>query len=407
MAYLKAVNVGQGDCFVIRPYARCKYRDHVFFVDLGDGQVDVTKEINDKDKVHLIITHHHEDHINGIKYFFDRIDQVQEVIIPYNFNEITLLAKAILNLKGMKSAVNSREYIDGLNDIVSEQKYLKKLFGGRAGFKFVCDGISLCNHLKFLNPPMPDYNLSITKEEREEFKPLVEELFEPEFASSLIGYVDAVGNGSGVDHTFYRDFIQGDTLRTRELRIQEGRIDEERFRRDNARSVAGCRMVMDFIIGNQRPLFRFNNNPGRMTLERVYNNYKEQTHDVCLVMLAECQHDSDSKKFLLTGDASKRALKRIVKDNTDIRVDYLKVPHHGSKNNLTLSILNAIQPSVAIISHKNGLFGRAKDPHPNRETLNMLKSKNITIYVTNDVVKKNINDCPKKVKINDSYLEIE
>ena len=65
----------------------------------------------------------------------------------------------------------------------------------------------------------------------------------------------------------------------------------------------------------------------------------------------------------------------------------MKVPHHGSKNNLNLSLIRYIHPDYAVISHDNRIFGRAKDSHPNIEVMDWLNGENISILSTNDILK--------------------
>ena len=63
------------------------------------------------------------------------------------------------------------------------------------------------------------------------------------------------------------------------------------------------------------------------------------------------------------------------------KVNYLKVPHHGSKNGLSQSLLDAASPQIAVISvGKNNSYG-----HPSKEVLNMLEAKEIKIMRTNEV----------------------
>ena len=64
------------------------------------------------------------------------------------------------------------------------------------------------------------------------------------------------------------------------------------------------------------------------------------------------------------------------------------MPHHGSQQNMNTTILKAIYPRVAIISHNNGRFGRVIDSHPNMKILNLLNKFGIKILITNDVIKK-------------------
>lgn len=58
-------------------------------------------------------------------------------------------------------------------------------------------------------------------------------------------------------------------------------------------------------------------------------------------------------------------------------VEYIKVPHHGSKNGLTRELLELVKPEVAVISVGKNQWG-----HPHAEVLDMLNSKNIKILRT-------------------------
>ena len=102
----------------------------------------------------------------------------------------------------------------------------------------------------------------------------------------------------------------------------------------------------------------------------------------------------------MTGDASKDVFYRLLIEGTDISADYLKVPHHGSKENIDERILDAINPKVSIISHKNRKFGKAKDTHPNEEVLNWLKTRG-KLMVTNDVIKEGKTKIYKKTHSKD------
>ena len=84
----------------------------------------------------------------------------------------------------------------------------------------------------------------------------------------------------------------------------------------------------------------------------------------------------------------------------------MKVPHHGSKENLDEKILTAIDPKTAIISHNNGRFGRAKDSHPNMEVLTLLEKKHIKILITNDVVKDGLTYMQKAKHKIDAHVDI-
>jgi competence protein ComEC len=89
---------------------------------------------------------------------------------------------------------------------------------------------------------------------------------------------------------------------------------------------------------------------------------------------------------LLTGDTvppiSKEvedaflASSNLLKDNT---VEYIKIPHHGSKNGLTQDLLELIKPKVAIISVGKNSYG-----HPSPEILEMLKKAGVLVFQTKE-----------------------
>lgn len=79
---------------------------------------------------------------------------------------------------------------------------------------------------------------------------------------------------------------------------------------------------------------------------------------------------------MLAGDACSATLKDAVEDYPqNIPGSALKVPHHGSKHNLTTEVINMLKPSSAVISAK----GSKK--HPNRAVVHFL-SKHCNVYST-------------------------
>lgn len=99
--------------------------------------------------------------------------------------------------------------------------------------------------------------------------------------------------------------------------------------------------------------------------------------------------DLNKDLWLFTGDADQRVFDRIIKEKKfSLIAHYLKVPHHGSRENLSREILKEINPQIAVISHKNGKFGRSKDAHPHHEIIDMFDSfPHITTCYINDVIK--------------------
>ncbi len=66
--------------------------------------------------------------------------------------------------------------------------------------------------------------------------------------------------------------------------------------------------------------------------------------------------------FLLTGDAEKQVEAELVASGQLHHVDVLKAGHHGSRTSSTVGFLDAIQPSIALIS--DGYLNSYGHPHP-------------------------------------------
>ena len=80
--------------------------------------------------------------------------------------------------------------------------------------------------------------------------------------------------------------------------------------------------------------------------------------------------------FLLAGDSCSAALKDAIQEYPQLLPGCtFKVPHHGSKHNLTTEVIDMLRPSSAVISAK----GSKK--HPNRAVVHFL-SKHCNVYCT-------------------------
>jgi competence protein ComEC len=75
---------------------------------------------------------------------------------------------------------------------------------------------------------------------------------------------------------------------------------------------------------------------------------------------------------LITGDIDPVSEDRLVAAGSIKEVEYIKVPHHGSKNGLTQRLLETVMPKLAIISVGKNPWG-----HPHQEILGMLEGKNV------------------------------
>jgi competence protein ComEC len=86
-------------------------------------------------------------------------------------------------------------------------------------------------------------------------------------------------------------------------------------------------------------------------------------------------------KAIFTGDIEEEASDYIANNITVGDVDYIKIPHHGSRNGLTKTLLEAVKPEIAVISAgKNNKYG-----HPHKEIVEMLKEHNVLFFTTSEV----------------------
>lgn len=82
--------------------------------------------------------------------------------------------------------------------------------------------------------------------------------------------------------------------------------------------------------------------------------------------------------FIFTGDAEDISESEVLKRNTNLQSDVLKVGHHGSSSSTSDSFLKAVNPQFAIISvGKDNDYG-----HPHKEVLNKFIQANIEVLRT-------------------------
>lgn len=82
---------------------------------------------------------------------------------------------------------------------------------------------------------------------------------------------------------------------------------------------------------------------------------------------------------LFTGDIGPQVSGRVVSNlKGSLKYEYLKVPHHGSKNGLTKDFLEEVSPKIAVISSgKDNSYG-----HPHRQILDMLAELDVHVSRT-------------------------
>ena len=96
-------------------------------------------------------------------------------------------------------------------------------------------------------------------------------------------------------------------------------------------------------------------------------------NDDSLVLLVEYR----GKSLLLTGDIE-REREEVLSVRIPGTIDYLKVPHHGSKTSSSVTFLETLHPRVAFISvGSNNWFG-----HPDPGVVSRYRSKHVLLYRT-------------------------
>ena len=85
-----------------------------------------------------------------------------------------------------------------------------------------------------------------------------------------------------------------------------------------------------------------------------------------------------ARSFLLTGDMEKPMEARLLSESADLHADVLKVGHHGSKTSTIQPFLDAVSPSIALISDGfENSFG-----HPHKDVLARLENRHAEVLRT-------------------------
>lgn len=114
------------------------------------------------------------------------MSQVSEITVPLYQNEITLIARAILNLKGIRKSTDCNEFTKALTEIVNNQVFIKSLVYGKKGecpkLSFAYEGKKFCDHIQCLNPPLiiDSYDW-IHEVDEDDLTKLMEDVFTQEF----------------------------------------------------------------------------------------------------------------------------------------------------------------------------------------------------------------------------------
>ncbi|MGI6263869.1 MAG: ComEC/Rec2 family competence protein [Acutalibacteraceae bacterium] len=100
----------------------------------------------------------------------------------------------------------------------------------------------------------------------------------------------------------------------------------------------------------------------------------EDTNNMSVV----CKITFGKTRFLMMGDAERKAETALLKSGADLRADVLKAGHHGSRSSTSEKFLSAVAPTHAVLSC--GVDNRYGHPHP--ETLQILQKHAVTVWRT-------------------------
>lgn len=383
------LNVGQGDSFLIKPYLP----NTVLLIDTGPQGSHIGRYIDDED-IHLVITHHHSDHVGGLKDLIrEKGDHIRKFYLPAQYNELVLITEAILNLRSRSLSEESENIFSLFESIRSDQKVIFEATEQLHSLEviFLSEGVGIEKNYKCLNPPLFPLDLNWTDEiDHDQFIRILHSLFQTAFADRL----------SKILFPEYQTAKENDMDRNDQSDLIISGSPYEKNQYSVKRS-----FILQFLISNMKDLEAFHNAPSYENALRIYRSYTSLVHDCCIVLKAF----SGSKAILFTSDASKKVFQRLLNENKLKRISILQIPHHGSIHNIDTDILNRINPQEVFISHGNRKFGRGSDSHPNMELLSMLLESGIRILLTNDVVKNRVTLLKKDMHRDSmsSYLVIE
>ncbi|WP_413699649.1 ComEC/Rec2 family competence protein [Psychromonas sp. KJ10-10] len=343
---VEVFNVGQGDSFLLLPDDSCMFSQTPILVDVGPQSAKVADKLS-RNNYHLILTHSHKDHIGGFPKVF-REKNIESITIPYYLPEIINIAKFIK--KKVPQKYGSLDW--------RKIKRIQKV-------RLVGEGDKLCNHITILNPPKSPY-----------------QYFEKVLRGDDSGNIQEALN---ILNEYGFELPTEDILNYNSPLIASQLDDNEYFYQ--------AKMFVHYFFISLS--MRVSDN----SLESA--NYYADAHLELTANQASIvfKYVNPNGDWLFTGDADQSVFHRIINTCNHSHVPfnkcscnalsakYLKVPHHGSRGNISDYILGYIDPNVAFISHKNRKFGRSNDPHPHHEVIDLLDVYKVKTYYTNAVVK--------------------
>lgn len=153
-------------------------------------------------------------------------------------------------------------------------------------------------------------------------------------------------------------------------------LNERYKRRDN-------RALLESIFGNETEAQLIEE------AEELGGEPTSPANEVSTVLyLPFIQSDGAKKHFLLTADAGTEALTHLAQASAQanhilFQLNWMQLPHHGSRRNLNVNLINYFCPRTAFIS------AEGSKKHPSVKLVNAVKSAGGTVYSTHYKPPKN------------------
>lgn len=337
---LTVFNVGQGDSFLLEGHDGCQFNAPPLLIDTGHAYAKVASKVPMHDLC-VMITHADKDHIGGLPRILKN-KNVHRLYIPYYLPEMVRINEFLRN--HIRKRISSPDW-----NLIC-QPYLQ----------LVAHGDNICGHVEVLNPPRHPWDFSFDG-------------YDDEVEINENRVMQALSMLAELGIELPRDDIVNYTT---PILLN----DRVAFPASGEYGLMARKLVHAFFISLSNVL----RDKQRSALNYYINKHVALTANQASIVF---RYESPDGYWLFTGDADETVFERLVSQGENITARYLKVPHHGSRENLSVQTLNSINPEYAIISHNNRSFGNSRDAHPHYEIMDMLDKHHVITYYTNDVIK--------------------